>query len=162
MTPFAQGAKRRILAGNMRIFLAGIMQGSHVAAVLHNQSYRERLRELLGQHLAGCEVYDPLADHRDSLDYDEQQGREVFLRHNRLCGEVDLVVAFVPEATMGTAIEMWEAKRHGRLVAAISPLKHNWVVRFCSDLLYETVEAFEAAIISGELARQIERLRRQA
>jgi hypothetical protein len=52
-----------------------------------------------------------------------------------MCGETDLLIAFVPEATMGTAIEMWEAARHGRVVVTISPLDLNWAVQFCSDLV---------------------------
>lgn len=145
----------------MRIFLAGIMQGSHVAAELHSQNYRQRLRALLEESLPGCEVYDPLADHGQSLDYHDEQAREVFLRHNQLCAEVDLVVAFVPEATMGTAIEMWEARRHGRFVVTISPLKHNWVVKFCSDRIYDSVGTFEEAVASGHLASELQVLERQ-
>ncbi len=133
----------------MRIFLAGIMQGSHLGAVLHQQDYRSRLRRLLQEHFPHAEVYDPLADHSDSLDYDEQQGRRVFFHHNRMCREVDLVVAFVPEASMGTAIEMWEAYRHGRRVVTISPLVHNWAIRFCSDAIYTDLESFEAALAEG-------------
>ena len=122
---------------------------------MHNQSYRGRLRELLEMHLPGAEVYDPLADHSNSLEYNDEQARQVFLRHNQMCGEVDLVIAFAPEATMGTAIEMWEAKRHGKRVVTISPLTHNWVIKFCSDWLFETVESFEEALVSGELARRL-------
>ena len=59
----------------MRVFLAGIMQGSHLGAVLHHQGYRKRLRALLESHLPGAEVYDPLADHANSLKYDDEQGR---------------------------------------------------------------------------------------
>ena len=135
----------------MRFFIAGIMQGSHFGAVMHNQDYRSRLKRLLLELFPDADVYDPLADHRDSLDYDADQGRRVFFRHNRMCGEVDVVVAFVPEASMGTAIEMWEAYQHGRTVITISPLKHNWVVRFCSHYLFEDVESLEAALRSGEL-----------
>lgn len=47
----------------MRFFLAGIMQGSHLGAVLHNQDYRARLKGLLLEHFADSTVYDPLADH---------------------------------------------------------------------------------------------------
>ena len=83
----------------MRFFLAGIMQGSHVAAALHDQDYRQRLVRLLTIHLPGATVYDPLADHRSSLEYDADRGREVFFHHNRLCSEVDVVLAFVPEAS---------------------------------------------------------------
>lgn len=142
----------------MRIFLAGIMQGSHLGTAMHNQGYRAHLKNLLLAYLPGADVYDPLADHAGSINYDDELGRQVFLHHNRLCGEVDVVVAFVPEATMGTAIEMWEAHRHGRIVVTISPLKHNWAVRFLSDLLYGDSAEFEAELASGRLARRLREL----
>jgi hypothetical protein len=140
----------------MRFFLAGIMQGSHQDTVLHDQGYRQRLAMLLRNNFPDAEVYDPLADHQNSLDYDDVTGREVFFRHNRLCREVDVVIAFVPEASMGTAIEMWEAHEHGRgVVVTISPLSHNWAVRFCSHIVYPDFAALEADAASGEFARQI-------
>ena len=120
----------------MRFFIAGIMQGSHLGEVLHHQGYRDQVRQMLIEHYPNADVYDPLADHQNSLEYDDYQGREVFLHHNRMCREVDVVIAFVPEASMGTAIEMWEAYRHGKIVLAISPLVHNWVVRFCSHQVF--------------------------
>jgi hypothetical protein len=139
----------------MRFFLAGIMQGSHLGSVLHNQDYRVRVKQLLADHFPGADIYDPLTDHRNSLDYDEQKGRDVFWRHNRLCREVDVVLAFVPEASMGTAIEMWEAHEHGRTVVTISPLKHNWAVKFLSHILYRDLEEFEQALTSGQLAHRL-------
>jgi hypothetical protein len=139
----------------MKIFLAGIMQGSHLGAVIHNQNYREHLRELLATHLPHAEVYDPLADHADSLEYDEHRGREVFFKHNAMCRDIDLLIAFVPEASMGTAIEMWEAHQTGRKIVAISPMKHNWAVRFLSDIVYADVEEFEHELASGRLAERI-------
>ncbi|MFO7902421.1 MAG: hypothetical protein ACQESR_14295 [Planctomycetota bacterium] len=139
----------------MRFFIAGIMQGSHAGEVLHHQGYREKLKELLVEHVPGAVVYDPLSEHRDSLEYDHQRGREVFLQHNRMCGEMEVLIAFVPEASMGTAIEMWEAFRHGRFVVTISPLRHNWVVRFCSHEVFADLESFAGAVRSGELCRRI-------
>lgn len=135
----------------MRFFLAGIMQGSHLGEVLHHQGYRERLKQLLAVHYPDADVYDPLADHQDSLQYDEARGRTVFEHHNYLCREVDVVIAFVPEASMGTAIEMWEASQHGRTVIAVSPLMHNWVIRFCSHRVYSDFAALEAAFETGHL-----------
>lgn len=142
----------------MRFFLAGIMQGSHLGAAIHNQDYRSRLKGLLAEHFPLAEIYDPLADHANSLDYDDELGRRVFLHHNRLCREVDVVLAFVPEATMGTAIEMWEAYSAGRAVVTISPLKHNWAVRFLSHELYADVEEFESALVGGRLAARLEEI----
>jgi hypothetical protein len=139
----------------MRVFLAGIMQGSHQGAVLHDQDYRQRLTQLVQEHFPEAHVYDPLADHGNSIKYDDTTGRQVFLHHNQMCRDVDVVLAFVPEASMGTAIEMWEAHRHGRAVIAISPLAHNWCVRFCSHAIYPDLEAFEAALLSGQVRQQI-------
>jgi hypothetical protein len=139
----------------VRIFLAGIMQGSHLGAVMHYQGYRAHLRELLQQHLPGVEVYDPLADHQLSLDYSDEQGRDVFLFYNRLCSQVDVLIAFVPEASMGTAIEMWEAWRANRVVIAISPLTLNWTIKYCSHLVYSDLESFQAELANGALAVKI-------
>lgn len=146
----------------MHIFLAGIMQGSHRESVLHDQDYRGRLSRLFQQHWPDVTLYDPLAGHGSSLEYDDRTGREVFLSHNRMCRAVDLVVAFVPQASMGTAIEMWEAHEHGRgVVVTISPLEHNWVVRFCSDVVYPDLESLESAVQSGELLPIVQRALQQ-
>ncbi|QDU95750.1 hypothetical protein [Lignipirellula cremea] len=140
----------------MRFFIAGIMQGSHRGMDLHSQNYREQLREMLLRQFSDAQVYDPLADHQNSVEYDEMTGRETFYFHNRMCREVDAVIAFVPEASMGTAIEMWEAHEHGGgAVIAISPLDKNWAVRFCSHAIYPTLEAFETALIAGEIEHTI-------
>lgn len=132
------------------------MQGSHVESALHDQDYRLRIRELVEAHFPHAEVYDPLADHSGSLGYDSETGRDVFYRHNRMCRAVDVVIAFVPEASMGTAIEMWEAHEHGRaLVVTISPLTRNWTVKYCSHVVFENLEQFAAALENGRLQRQI-------
>jgi hypothetical protein len=143
----------------MHIFLAGIMQGSHVVATMHDQDYRARLKRLLAEHWPQATVYDPLADHPSSFDYSRETGRAVFMKHNAMCGRCDLLIAFVPEATMGTAIEMWEAARHNRVVVTISPLDLNWAVQFCSDLVYASVEAFEQELASGALQASVARIR---
>jgi hypothetical protein len=131
------------------------MQGSLSDNRLHGQDYRRHLIELLGRHFPTAELYDPLAAHGDSLEYDDERGRNVFFGHNRMCREVDVLVAFIPEASMGTAIEMWEAHQNGRTVVAISPLEHNWSVRFLSHLRYADLAQFEAAVESGDFARRL-------
>ncbi len=56
---------------------------------------------------------------------------------------------------MGTAIEMWEAHRQGKAVVAVSPLSHNWAVKFLSHAVYPDLDALEAALASGELERRV-------
>lgn len=140
----------------MRFFLAGIMQGSHLGAVLHDQDYRTWLKARIAEAFPGSQIYDPLADHGQSLGYDDATGRSVFYHHNRMCREVDVVIAFVPEASMGTAIEMWEAHEHGRgVVLTISPLVHNWAIKYCSHAVFPDLQAFDDALQSGRVAQII-------
>ena len=136
----------------MRVFLGGIMQGSHINTDLHEQGYRPYIIELFAKHLPEAEVYDPLAGHQSSVEYDDEQGKAVFHRHLQMCRDFDVTLAFLPQASMGTAIEMWEARQANRCVVSISPLTHNWVVRFFSDLIYPDLESFEQGLASGEFA----------
>ena len=141
----------------LRIFLAGIIQGSLPGTAIHSQNYRPRLAKLLRETIPHADVYDPTAEHANSVHYSDEQGRQVFLGHNYLCREMDVLIAFVPEATMGTAIEMWEGFQHGACVITVSPLKKNWVVRFLSHHCCETLEELEAAILSGEFLQWVEK-----
>ncbi len=143
----------------MRFFLAGIMQGSHAQKRVHDQDYRAHIARLLEQHFSDAEIYDPRGNHAGSLGYDDRTGRDLFFHHNRMCREVDVLLAFVPEASMGTAIEMWEAYQHGAAVISISPLSHNWAVKFLSHALYGDMAEFEAALERGEVADCIRRVK---
>ncbi len=143
----------------MRFFIAGIMQGSHTAKAVHEQDYRRQVSELLATHFPDADVYDPRAKHHNSLEYADLTGSEVFFRHNAMCREVDALVAVLPAASMGTAVEMWEAYRSGAAVISISPMEHNWVIRFLSHAVYPSLETFTHALANGEVARHIERVR---
>ncbi len=143
----------------MRFFLAGIMQGSRRDVSLHQQDYRAELAKVISEHIPEAEIYDPLAGHPESVAYNDEDGRRVFYGHNRQCREVDVLIAYLPEASMGTAIEMWEAHEHGQgAVLTISPLDHNWAVRFCSHAIYLDLDMFEAALRSGEVRQIVERV----
>lgn len=145
------GRPKQADSKRFRAFLAGVMQGSMVEKGLVAQDYRQAIKALLQEHLPEVDVYDPLADHKNSLDYDRRTGREVFFYHNELCQTVDLLIAFLPQASMGTAIEMWEAYQNGAVVISISPMRHNWVVKFLSHRIYPDVESFKSALQSGEI-----------
>ena len=137
----------------MRFFIAGIMQGSLVDAELHTQNYRSEIAAILRTCFIDADIYDPMTNHSDSLHYDDEKAKSTFLGHNKICGEVDAVIAFAPEASMGTAIEMWEAYRNGKVVITISPMIHNWVVKYISDAVYEDLGAFRTAAATGDLQK---------
>lgn len=139
------------------IFLAGIIQGSIADAAIHDQDYRARIKAIIADALPEAAVYCPVENHPASLDYDDDQGRRVFEQHVWMARDSDLVVAYLPSASMGTAIEMWEAHRKGTPIVAITPLAVNWVVRFLCDLVVADLEEFEAAARDGRLAGLLNR-----
>lgn len=135
-----------------RIFIAGIMQGSRTEKALHSQDYRTELTEFLNEKMPEYTVYDPFAKNQDSVNYGNEKGRDTFLRHNKMCGtEIDLLIAYVPEASMGTAIEMWEAWKNGATIVSISTMTRNWVIRYLSHKIYPDIESFKTAVENGEL-----------
>lgn len=142
----------------MKFFIAGVMQGSKIGLELHDQNYREQLKTAISQAFPNSSVYDPFERNKDSLYYTPETGKRVFLAHNRMCGtEIDVLIAFVPVASMGTAIEIWEAWQNGAVVLTISPLVENWAIKFLSDALYPDLETFLQQLDSGEIARLLEK-----
>jgi hypothetical protein len=136
-------------------FLAGIIQGSIHGREIHSQDYRKRLKTLLVKHVPGAEVYCPIENHPDSLGYSDARGREVFFGHVERAADSDALVAFLPEASMGTAVEMWEARKRGTIVLTVSPMRENWTVKFLSTRVFADLDAFEAFVRSGELERML-------
>ena len=144
-----------------KFFIAGIMQGSRIEAACHNQNYRATVADLLKRSFPRAVIYDPYANHQESLGYTFETGRSVFLAHNKMCGtEIDVLIAFLPEASMGTAIEMLEGNQNGAVVMTVSPLRRNWAVRFLSDRIYATPEELEKDVRSGEFQRFVEERRK--
>jgi nucleoside 2-deoxyribosyltransferase len=125
-----------------KIFIAGVIQGSHQDKSIHSQDYRQELRTLLASAFPNAEIYDPFEGHENSIEYDDIQGRTTFLSGIKAVLESDLVIAYLPHASLGTAIEVWESYRKGIPVWTISPMKTNWVVRFCSDIVFENIDDF--------------------
>ena len=132
-----------------RVFIAGIIQGSKKGKVIHGQDYRERLKSIFYRYLPDWEVYCPFSNHPNSIEYSNEQAKETFFHHIDLVKGSDLLVAYIPEASMGTAIEMWEAYKSGVAVWSITPMKENWVVRITSDRIFESIEELEAYLASG-------------
>ncbi len=138
----------------MRIFLSGIIQGSRPGKNIHRQNYRDVLKNVLRRHAPEAELVCPIDLHPNSVDYDEEQARRTFEDMVRLASEADVVVAYVPEASMGTAVEIWMAHKRGVPVYSISPLAENWVIKLASTQVFATVADFEAFVAAGGLARR--------
>lgn len=136
----------------MNVFLAGIIQGSLVEADIHCQDWREPIRAALARHVPEADVYCHYTQHPNSITYGLPLIRSTLAEGIRRSAESDLVIAYLPSASMGTAIEMHEAYQAGATVVTITPMTANWVIRAYSDRVFADVAAFEAFLASGELA----------
>jgi len=127
----------------MRIFLAGIIQGSIAEANIYDQNWREPIKALLARYLPEADVYCHFSRHPNSITYDLPDIRATLAEGIAAAEASDLVIAYVPSASMGTAIEIHRAARAGAVILTISPLAANWVLRAYSDRLFEDLRQFE-------------------
>ncbi len=132
-------------------FIAGIIQGSIPTDSVHSQNYREKLRDIIETHIPNAHVYCPFQNHPASLEYDDDKASTVFFDHVRMAAETDCLLTYLPEASMGTAVEMFAAHQARRAVVTISPLGANWTVKFLSSRLLPDVDSFSAFAASGRL-----------
>ena len=135
-------------------FLAGIIQGSIAESRIHDQEYRATIQETIERAVPDASVYCPVTEYPNSLSYDEAKGRRVFFGLMERAATTDVLVAFLPEASMGTAIEMWQAYHAGKVVLAVTDLGINWAVRFLADRILPDVAALEE-FLAGEEFRKL-------
>lgn len=137
----------------MQFFLSGIMQGSLVEMGILDQSYRDALRDILKARFPEVHMLCPLELHPDSVNYTPEEARACFFSMVEEAARSDLIVAYLPSASMGTAVEMYAAHQAGVPIVSITPLAENWVVKLLSNAVVPSLEAFEAFVQEGGIER---------
>ncbi len=132
-------------------FLAGVIQGSRIDRDVETQDYRARIKDIVARRTPSRTIYCPVDHHRESPAYDDADAHRVFHHHIDLATRCRFLIAVLPTASMGTAIEMWECARAGVPVIAITPMTHNWVVRLFSAAVFRDVEEFDAWLSEDRL-----------
>lgn len=134
----------------MRVFIGGVMQASNHGKGIVDQCYRTRIREALLAKWPDLEVTDPFLLHPNSVDYGDGAARETLFAMMELAASSDLVIAYAPVASMGTALEMYAAYARGVPVITISPMAENWVVKSLSRRVFPDLDAFCASVALAE------------
>jgi len=137
----------------MRVFIAGIMQGSRQDRFIEDQAYRQAIAAAVRSYDPAAEIVDPIEIHPSAVDYGEDQAKATLVELAELACRADLVVAYAPRASMGTAVEMWEAFRAGVPVVAITPMTANWVILYTAAVVVPDLDAFQEWVAGGGLAR---------
>jgi hypothetical protein len=140
----------------IQVFIAGIIQGSNRNLDIHEQDYRDSIQRILEQQIPDAEIYCPLKHHPNSVFYDDSKAEEVFQSHLARIRQSHVLIVYLPEASLGSSIEMWEARKQDRLILTISPMTTNWVVRILSDAIFSDLQQFEDWTQSGGLRRAVE------
>jgi hypothetical protein len=136
----------------MKWFIAGIMQGSLPSNDVHSQDYRERIKALLKRYAVGTDILCPWELFPDSVTYAAEKAKETLFAMMDEAARCDVLVAYLPEASMGTALEMWRAYQAGKMILSISPLTYNWVIQALSNRVFASLDDFEAFLASGALS----------
>jgi hypothetical protein len=140
---------------SVKVFIAGIMQGSRMDRYIDDQDYRRIISETLRAHHADVEIMDPNELHPDGVDYDDKLAKATLLEMADLASQADLVVAYVPQASMGTALEMWKAFEANVPLVTISPMAANWVIKHLSSVVLPDLDAFRMWVSNDGLTSYI-------
>lgn len=133
----------------MKVFIAGIMQGSRTDRQIDGQDYRDCIASALEQHVPDVQIIDPFQLNPDSVDYDGERSKKTFLVNTAMAAEADVLIAFLPTASMGTAIEMWTAFTADKYIVVVSPLVHNWVIKVTADEILPDLDSLISTIENG-------------
>jgi hypothetical protein len=125
------------------------MQGSRMDRFIDAQDYRSFISQTLVAHYPDAEIVDPNELHPNGVDYDDALAKATLLDMAEKAGQADLVVAYAPRASMGTAIEMWMGFQAGARLVTISPMSANWVVKHLSDVILPDLDAFRSWVEAG-------------
>lgn len=119
------------------------MQGSRKDGKIYSQEYRNELTSILNKWNKDIEVVDPDKTDPNRLFYSEEQAKKMFFDYCDCVKKVDLLISFLPKASMGTAVEMWEAYHAKVPIITISPMNTNWVIKLLSNKIYKKIEDFK-------------------
>lgn len=131
--------------GSVNIFIAGVMRGSLLTEAFVDQSYRSSIIEKVNQHFSNAVIIDPNScNEKESNSLTDQEQEAILFTEIDQATDADILIAYLPTASMGSAIEMYAAYSEGVFIITISPMEHNWVVKHLSDVLFDNLTDFLA------------------
>ena len=141
---------------SITLFVGGIMQGSKREMAVHDQAYRDQIAAIVHRHHPDVEIVDPAKLHPDSVAYTRQRAVATFRASLERAAAADVLIAYLPEASMGTALEIWHAHEAGKPVFVVSPLLSNWMLWATATRIFPDIDAFSAFVEGGHLKRYIQ------
>lgn len=151
------------IAAGSSYFLSGVMQGKSASGDgvegTVNQDYRAEMKAAILAADATARVVEPwdlVAEKVKKIYPEGTQQSEMFKHdiHVRQCFQVcvdaaassDVVISYLPEASMGSAVELSAAFAKGKTIVVIAPgsMAGNWVVRSYANVVLASLEELAA------------------
>ncbi len=129
------------------------MQGVREDDQIDSQHYRVQLTQALRKNIPTVQITDPWALNPGSVNYGPEKARETFLTMTKVAGRADLLLAYLPVPSMGTAMEMWEAAQAGTYIIAVSPFVHHWAIRFTANEIVTELPTLIEQIENGRISQ---------
>jgi hypothetical protein len=139
----------------MKIYISGVMQGSIKGEGIQEQGYRPIITDGIRVLHPDAEIFDPRAAFPDSPSYDDDRAKEALFFMADEAASSDIVIAYLPEASMGTALEMIRAYDNGKTVITITSLEKNWFIKGVSAKIFSSLDEFVSWIEQTDLSRWI-------
>ena len=152
-------------AAGTSYFLSGVMGGSGgggaslAGIAVESQDYRAQMRDAVLAADSNANIIDPavvVADLAPRIHApgtpeaawwaEDEAVRSAFGACVELAARSDVVISYLPTASMGSAVELHAARAAHRLVLVVAPgkMSGNWVVRAYADHVFEDVDALRA------------------
>ena len=147
------------MMSKVKLFIGGIMQGSSPEMAVCNQDYRTEIADIVRRQHPEVEIVDPFKLHPNSVTYGRERAVATFLTLLDVAAEADILVAYLPRASLGTALEVWRAFDAGKPVIAISPMDRNWTLWATTNHILPDIGAFEQFVAQGGLVPYLTRRR---
>lgn len=140
-----------------KYFISGVMLASKKKLKedegLVPQNYRQQIADALTKADPAAVIVDPLEAVKARaarsgvtiVDWnkDDAAVKSAFNDVVDMVRECDVIVSNLPEASMGSAVELWEARRAGLKIFTISPMADNWMLRSVTDHNFASIADFE-------------------
>jgi hypothetical protein len=126
----------------MKIYISGVMQGSIKGHGIQQQGYRQVISDAIKMRYPEAEIYDPFSVFPNSVEFDDSKATQTLFAMAKEAACSDIVIAYLPEASMGTALEMIRAYDNGKIIISISSLEKNWFIRAVSTKIFVSLEEF--------------------
>lgn len=137
----------------MKIFISGVMQGSKKGKGIQDQGYRQIISDAVKILHPQVEIYDPFSVFPDSVEFDDQRAKHTLFTVAEVAASADILIAYLPEASMGSALEMMRAYDHGKTIISITPLEKNWFILAVSAKIFFSLDDFCAWVQQTNLAK---------